>query len=77
MPSGNPFLRVTRNVPRRNYHALNNGRSALFGAQPVAEIPEPEVQDASFDTGSNPSIARLRLNRHRNLRAPHRLLLRS
>ena len=55
MASGNSFLRVTRNVPRRNYHALNNGRSAPFSAQPVAEISEPEVQDASFDTGSNPS----------------------
>ncbi|KAJ5195501.1 uncharacterized protein N7498_008939 [Penicillium cinerascens] len=38
-----------------NYHALDNGRNAPFGAQSVAEIPEPEAQDASFDTESNPS----------------------
>ena len=76
MASGTPFLRVTRNVPRRNYHALNNGRSFSVRSQ-WQKYQNQRSKMRLLTLGRIHPIARLRLNRHRNLRAPHRLLLRS
>jgi hypothetical protein len=39
-PSHDPFMRKTRNVPRRDYQALNNGIDSLLPPQPDEELQD-------------------------------------
>ncbi len=48
----NPSSLLYGNVPRRDYHALNNGEDSLLPAQPIGEPYELELQDSSQITES-------------------------